>query len=134
MRSVVAMETASRSNIRVRDERAGDAADHLGRDERGGGAGGDEPEGSFDEGDDGVERRRDRLERQDERHEDGTGDQAVLQQLEPHVVRGEPAGGDAGPDHGGDQEPGPDELGDRASSQCTARRRCQRLLTRRLRR
>jgi len=72
--------------------------------------GGHEPQRAFDDGDDRVEAGRDRLERQDQRHECGAGDQAVLEKLKADVVRREPLGGDARPDNRHNQEPGPDRL------------------------
>ena len=72
----------------------------------------EESEAAFDERDDGVERGRDRLQREDERDEHGAGGEAVLQQLQSDVVRGQPGGGDAGTDDGSDQERGADEFGD----------------------
>ena len=71
----------------------------------------------LDSGDDRVERCRDRLQRQDQRGQHGAGDDAVLQQLQPGVRGGQPYCGDAGADHRGDEEGGPDELGKRAPAQ-----------------
>ncbi len=57
------------------------------------------------------------LQREDERHQCTASDQAVLQQLQSNSGRRELLRGDAGVDHGGDQERGADELGERAAGQ-----------------
>ena len=59
----------------------------------------------------------DRAEGEDQRDQAGAGDQRVLQQLQPGVVRGQPRGGDAGADDDGDQSGGAEELGERLAGQ-----------------
>ena len=88
----------------VGEHAADHAADDLGSDRERRLAGGDQAEHALDRGDDRVEAGRDRLERQDQRDQGGTGDQAVLQQLQAHVVRREALGRDAGADDGHHQE------------------------------
>ncbi len=73
----------------------------------------DRPERALDQGDDRVERRRHRLQREDQRDQRAGGDDAVLQQLQADVARREPDGGDAGADDGGDEQGGAEELGER---------------------
>ena len=68
-------------------------------------------EGALDQSDDRVERCRHRLQRQDQRDQRRAGHHRVFEQLQSDVGRGQTRGGDAGPDHGGDQERGADELG-----------------------
>ena len=71
----------------VGDDGAECPPDELSEHEYGGVAGADRPECPLDERDDRVERRRYGLESQDERDQGAAGDQAVLQQLQPNVIR-----------------------------------------------
>ena len=88
--------SASRSNIRLASTAPRTPPSDLGADQRRGIPRADLPERPLDEGDDRVERRRDRLQGEDQRDQGGAGDQAVLQQLEADVVGGEASGGNAG--------------------------------------
>ena len=101
----------------VGDDRTDEAARDLGVDQDDRVASRHGAERSLDQRDDRVERGRDRLQREDQRDQCAAGDDAVLQQLEPDVVRREPGGGDAGADDRGDEEGRADELGQRASGQ-----------------
>jgi hypothetical protein len=93
------------------------AAGHLGRDKGGGGAARHRAQRPLDEGDHRVERSRYRPQRQDQGDERGRGGDAVLQQLQPGIVRRQPRSGDARAHDGGDQERRPDELGQRSTGQ-----------------
>ena len=77
----------------------------------------DPAESALDQGHDRVERRGDRLERDDQRDQGGAGGEAVLQQLQAGVAGGEAGRGDPGPDHGRDQERRTEQLGEGAAGQ-----------------
>jgi hypothetical protein len=105
------------SEHQVRHQGAEDSAGELSAEERGRNAGSDDTESPLDQRDDGVERRRHRLQRQDECDQGRAGDQAVLQQLQPEIVRRQALRGDPGPDHRGDQKRGANQLREGATSQ-----------------
>ena len=67
------------------------------------------------QGDDRVEvRPRHRTEQQDQHRQPEEGRGAVLQQLQPDIVRGQLLGGDSRPDHDRDQQGAAQELGQQA--------------------
>ena len=104
-RSVVSGDgDGSQAEHQVGDDSADDAARRPGRRSAATALGVDTAPRARSAGDDGVERSRDRLQREDQRDERGAGDRAVLQQLEPDVVRRQPRRGDPRADHGGDEE------------------------------
>ena len=94
-----------------------DSAGDLGHDQRRRVPARHGSERALDQGHDRVERRRHGLQRQDQRNERRAGDDAVLQQLEPDIVRRQPHGRDAGADDRRDQKRGADELGQRPARQ-----------------
>ena len=111
----------------VRQQRARDAADDLrhgvradvGQAQPRAGTPAQEP---VREGDDRVEMRtRDRTEQQDQHGQPQRRCGRVLQQLESHVVRRQPLGGDAGPDDHRDQQPRAQELGKHATEKRRSR-------------
>jgi len=101
----------------VRDDDAEAAAGDLRGDEQSGGPAAEGAERPLGEGHDGVERGGDRPKREDQRDERGAGDDGVLQQLQPTVVRGQGLRGDAAADDGGGQQGAADQLGERLTGQ-----------------
>ena len=103
---------------RVRGDRSGDAAGHLGRDVGEGVAPAQAAEAGVDERDDRVEvGAGDRPEHEDDREEAGRGRGGVLEQLQADVAGRELGGGDARPDHGGGEKRRAEELGEQAARQ-----------------
>ena len=60
---------------------------------------------------------RHRAEHEDQHRQTERGGGAVLQQLQPHVVRGQLLRGDSRADHDGDQQAGAQELGEQPPDQ-----------------
>ncbi len=98
----------------VGDDHADEPADDLGGGEDGGGRGVDQAEQPLGQRDHRVERRRDRLQGEDQRDQYGAGGEAVGEQLDADVV-GQPGGHDPGADHGRDEERRTRQLGDGAA-------------------
>jgi len=97
---------------------AGGAAGELRQDIGHRGPGPKPPEEPVDQGDHGVEMGpRHGAHGEDDRHQGRCGGGGVLEQLEPHLVRRQALGGDPGPHHGGHQEGGAHELGQRLTRQ-----------------
>jgi hypothetical protein len=99
----------------VRDDHPEAAAQHLDHDEAGSDPRGDRPEQPLDQRHHRVERRRHRAQREDQRDEDGTGDEGVLQQLQALVTRREARSGHSRPDDGGGQQRAAEQLGEGAA-------------------
>jgi hypothetical protein len=102
----------------IRSSTAKDPAADLRDDQSRGVLGGDRAERALDQGYDWVERRRHRLQGQDQRGQYRTGGQAAFQQLQPGLAGRQPDRRDPGADYGRDQERGPGELGRRPPGQC----------------
>ena len=114
---MVESDTAGELEHQVGHDRADDAADHLRREvdrDLPGGHAAEEPVGQRDHR---VEvTAGHRPEREDQRHQSGTGGQRVLQQLEADVVRRQALGRDARADDDGDQAGRAEELRQRLLS------------------
>ena len=111
VRRVVDSSTAARSNIRLATTTPTRPPATWAADRTGGGPRVDPAERALDPGHDRVERRRDRLQREDQRDESRAGDQAVLEQLEAASSGDRRAAGDAGADHRHHEERGAHRLG-----------------------
>jgi hypothetical protein len=102
----------------VGEEDAGGRAGHLRNHIRTDLAPAQTPEHGVDDADHRVEvGAGQRSEGQDDRHQRGAGDEAVLEELEPGVVRAQALSGDPGADHGDEQERRADELADRSAQE-----------------
>ena len=107
---------AGRSNIRLARIAPAQPPSDLSDDVNTGVGRADRAVGASDERHGGVEvGARHGTEDQDQRNERGAGGGGVLQQLQADIGGREALGHDPGPDHGHDQQPGAERLGDEAT-------------------